>query len=170
MADVNKRLVEVAITTVVDIRTALNKLISGLQDIARELEEDKKPTPAIAPVIVPDPEPDPPSVTPELNGGTPIQFLPSRQHMGYRLSHKERLILADLMEGLPNKVIAKHLDIAEATVKVHVKAVLRKIRVQNRTQAAMWAVANNFTPEIVPVVIDAVPLINATPLDLSHSA
>ncbi|WP_287278311.1 LuxR C-terminal-related transcriptional regulator, partial [Mesorhizobium sp.] len=29
--------------------------------------------------------------------------------------------------------------IAEATVKVHVKAILRKIRVRNRTQAAVWA-------------------------------
>jgi two-component system nitrate/nitrite response regulator NarL len=34
------------------------------------------------------------------------------------------------------------MDIAEATVKVHVKAILRKIRVQNRTQAAIWG-ANN---------------------------
>jgi len=30
--------------------------------------------------------------------------------------------------------------VAEATVKVHIKAILRKIRVANRTQAAMWAV------------------------------
>jgi two-component system nitrate/nitrite response regulator NarL len=34
------------------------------------------------------------------------------------------------------------MAIAEATVKVHVKAILRKIRVQNRTQAAIWG-ANN---------------------------
>jgi two-component system nitrate/nitrite response regulator NarL len=37
-------------------------------------------------------------------------------------------------------VIARKLDVAEATVKVHIKAILRKIRVANRTQAAMWAV------------------------------
>jgi two-component system nitrate/nitrite response regulator NarL len=44
------------------------------------------------------------------------------------------------MQGAPNKVIARKLDVAEATVKVHIKAILRKIRVANRTQAAMWAV------------------------------
>jgi two-component system nitrate/nitrite response regulator NarL len=44
------------------------------------------------------------------------------------------------MQGAPNKVIARKLEVAEATVKVHIKAILRKIRVANRTQAAMWAV------------------------------
>jgi two-component system, NarL family, nitrate/nitrite response regulator NarL len=44
-----------------------------------------------------------------------------------------------LLNGDANKVIARKVDIAEATVKVHVKAILRKIRVQNRTQAAIWA-------------------------------
>ena len=44
------------------------------------------------------------------------------------------------MQGAPNKIIARQLDVAEATVKVHVKAILRKIQVANRTQAAMWAV------------------------------
>jgi two-component system nitrate/nitrite response regulator NarL len=43
------------------------------------------------------------------------------------------------MEGEPNKIIARKLHVTEATVKVHVKAVLRKIGVANRTQAAMWA-------------------------------
>jgi len=43
-------------------------------------------------------------------------------------------------------VIARKLDVAEATVKVHIKAILRKIRVANRTQAAMWAV-NHLSPD-----------------------
>jgi DNA-binding NarL/FixJ family response regulator len=55
------------------------------------------------------------------------------------LSHRERLILRHLAEGQANKVIANKLGIAEATVKVHVKSILSKIRVLNRTQAAMWA-------------------------------
>ena len=38
---------------------------------------------------------------------------------------------------------ARKIDIAEATVKVHVKAILRKIRVQNRTQAAIWGMSND---------------------------
>ncbi len=56
------------------------------------------------------------------------------------LSSREAEILHCLMQGAPNKVIARKLDVAEATVKVHIKAILRKIRVANRTQAAMWAV------------------------------
>src|SRR5918993_1046758 len=56
------------------------------------------------------------------------------------LSIRESEILQCLMQGAPNKVIARKLDVAEATVKVHIKAILRKIRVANRTQAAMWAV------------------------------
>src|SRR5829696_953152 len=58
------------------------------------------------------------------------------------LSTREAEILQCLMQGSPNKVIARKLDVAEATVKVHIKAILRKIRVANRTQAAMWAVAH----------------------------
>ncbi len=58
-----------------------------------------------------------------------------------RLSSREAAILDSLVKGAPNKVIAHQLNIAEATVKVHVKAILRKIRVKNRTQAAVWAMS-----------------------------
>ena len=47
------------------------------------------------------------------------------------------------MEGDSNKCIARKINSAEGTVKVHVKAILRKIRVQNRTQAAIWAMSND---------------------------
>jgi two-component system, NarL family, nitrate/nitrite response regulator NarL len=57
----------------------------------------------------------------------------------YKLSAREAEVLSYLMEGVPNKVIARQFDVTEATVKVHVKAILRKIGVANRTQAAMWA-------------------------------
>ena len=56
-----------------------------------------------------------------------------------KLSAREGSILRGLVDGAPNKVIAQRLQITEATVKVHVKAILRKIRVKNRTQAAIWA-------------------------------
>jgi two-component system nitrate/nitrite response regulator NarL len=55
------------------------------------------------------------------------------------LSCRELTILRCLTSGASNKMIARELDISEATVKVHVKAILRKIRVHNRTQAAIWA-------------------------------
>lgn len=66
------------------------------------------------------------------------------------LSAREVSILEGLMLGESNKVIARKLEIAEATVKVHVKAILRKVRVRNRTQAAMWAMQNSVTR--IPVV------------------
>ena len=49
------------------------------------------------------------------------------------------MILRTLTEGASNKVIALKLVITESTVKVHMKAILRKLRLQNRTQAAIWA-------------------------------
>jgi two-component system nitrate/nitrite response regulator NarL len=59
-----------------------------------------------------------------------------------QLSTREKSILRCLIEGDSNKCIALKIDIAEATVKVHVKAILRKIQVQNRTQAAIWGMNN----------------------------
>lgn len=55
------------------------------------------------------------------------------------LSRRETLILKMLVDGASNKVIARRLVITESTVKVHMKAILRKLRLQNRTQAAIWA-------------------------------
>jgi len=75
-----------------------------------------------------------------------------------RLSERQKTILRCLLDGDSNKTIARRIDITEATVKVHVKMLLRKIRVHNRTQAAIWAMGhgqlisnkmgNNFIPEI----------------------
>ena len=62
-----------------------------------------------------------------------------------RLSARERCILKCLIDGASNKAIARKIDIAEATVKVHVKAILRKIGVHNRTQAAIWAMSNGLS-------------------------
>lgn len=58
------------------------------------------------------------------------------------LSPRETAILLCLIEGDSNKFIARKIGITEATVKAHVKAILRKIRVQNRTQAAIWGMNN----------------------------
>ncbi len=59
-----------------------------------------------------------------------------------KLSRKENAILTHLSLGDTNKTIARSLGIAETTVKTHVKAILRKIGVRNRTQAALWAFNN----------------------------
>ncbi len=55
------------------------------------------------------------------------------------LSPRELEVFAVLCEGKSNKVIARRCGITEATVKVHVKAILRKLKAQNRTEAAVWA-------------------------------
>jgi DNA-binding NarL/FixJ family response regulator len=55
------------------------------------------------------------------------------------LSAREVQILRRLLVGDSNKMIANVLGITEATVKVHLKGLLRKISVANRTQAAIWA-------------------------------
>jgi two-component system nitrate/nitrite response regulator NarL len=57
----------------------------------------------------------------------------------HNLSNREQQILRLLVVGHSNKEIAKALSITEATVKVHVKSVLRKVQAANRTQAAIWA-------------------------------
>lgn len=61
-----------------------------------------------------------------------------------KLSPRERDVLQLVIQGLPNKVIARHLGLTEATIKVHVKAILRKLEVQNRTEAAMRAMSLGF--------------------------
>ena len=67
---------------------------------------------------------------------------PTEDRLTPQLSPREKSILRCLIEGDSNKCIARKIDIAEATVKVHIKAILRKIRVQNRTQAAIWEMNN----------------------------
>jgi DNA-binding NarL/FixJ family response regulator len=66
-----------------------------------------------------------------------------------QLSPREKSILRCLIQGDSNKCIARKIDIAEATVKVHIKAILRKIRVNNRTQAAIWGMNNGSLARLV---------------------
>jgi two-component system nitrate/nitrite response regulator NarL len=94
----------------------------------------------------------------EGNGKTSIRLLPPRledfrsvislpaneqsmpgNEVVRSLSRRELVILRTLTEGASNKIIARKLVITESTVKVHMKAILRKLRLQNRTQAAIWA-------------------------------
>ncbi|HFE47832.1 MAG TPA: two-component system response regulator NarL, partial [Chromatiaceae bacterium] len=59
------------------------------------------------------------------------------------LTPREREILCHLAEGQSNKVIARHLGISDGTVKLHVKAILRKLDVSSRVKAAVMAVEQN---------------------------
>jgi two-component system, NarL family, nitrate/nitrite response regulator NarL len=74
---------------------------------------------------------------------------------GSELSQRERQILNCLAQGESNKAIARLCKITESTVKVHLKAILRKTRAQNRTQAAIWAMEHGFRN---PATADYPPL------------
>ena len=60
-----------------------------------------------------------------------------------QLTNREREILAYIAAGESNKQIARSLDVAENTVKVHVQNVLKKLEVNSRVQAAVIAVQFN---------------------------
>ena len=75
----------------------------------------------------------------------PMNVPSLRDH--HRLSEREVRILDGLVKGYANKVIARTCEITELTVKVHMKSILRKIRVENRTQAAIWAMANGYAAD-----------------------
>jgi DNA-binding NarL/FixJ family response regulator len=62
-----------------------------------------------------------------------------------RLSAREAEVLTLLVEGLPNKLIARRLEISEKTVKTHLTSIFRSLGVTDRTQAALWAERSGFT-------------------------
>ncbi|MCC2975156.1 response regulator transcription factor [Sphingomonas sp. PL-96] len=57
-----------------------------------------------------------------------------------RLSPRELVVLSHLAAGLSNKAIAQAMKISGETVRAHVKSIFRKLGLENRTQAALWAV------------------------------
>jgi DNA-binding NarL/FixJ family response regulator len=59
------------------------------------------------------------------------------------LTAREREVLSLVGAGLANKQIARRLDISEKTVKAHLTSVFRRIGVDDRMQAAMWAKEHN---------------------------
>jgi two-component system nitrate/nitrite response regulator NarL len=62
-----------------------------------------------------------------------------------QLSKRERQILASLAVGRSNKQIAEENNLTEATIKVHLRNILRKIHATNRTQAAVWAITHKLS-------------------------
>ena len=62
-----------------------------------------------------------------------------------KLTPREKEILAQLAAGLSNKEIARKLDVAESTVKIHLQSILKKLGLSNRVQAAIYAVGHGMT-------------------------
>ena len=63
------------------------------------------------------------------------------------LSEREEQILKGLVKGHSNKMIARMCVVTEATIKVHMKSILRKMQVANRTQAAVLALEHGYCAE-----------------------
>jgi len=64
-----------------------------------------------------------------------------------RLTPREREIIVMLARGASNKEIARTLDLAESTVKIHVQGILRKLNLASRVQAAVYAVEHGLVSE-----------------------
>lgn len=62
-----------------------------------------------------------------------------------KLTQREREIVACLVRGESNKEIARRLDVAESTVKIHVQNILKKLNLSSRVQIAVYAVEHGLT-------------------------
>lgn len=78
---------------------------------------------------------------PQSAAPLPSSVAPAEAVSEAGLTEREVQILNCLVSGSSNKSIARQLLVTEPTVKAHVKGLLRKIRVSNRTQAAIWALS-----------------------------
>lgn len=90
----------------------------------------------------------------EINAETAAEILATKP-----LSSREIAILERIVRGDSNKHVARFFNIAEPTVKAHVKAILRKLGANNRTQAAIWAVNHGILGDAydasnLPILID----------------
>lgn len=72
----------------------------------------------------------------------PKEILPHEQ---YPLTPREQDVLAELTKGKSNREIASSLFVTEKTVKTHISNIFGKLHVQDRTQAALYAVKHGLT-------------------------
>ena len=63
-----------------------------------------------------------------------------------QLTARERQVLRGIRHGLTNKEIARDLDLSDITVKLHVRSILKKCGLQNRTQLAMMSPMDPASP------------------------
>ena len=77
-------------------------------------------------------------VIPTLDGQGPSQ--PCARDRPAEFTRREHDVLNHLVQGQANKVIARHLNLQEVTVKLHLRSIFRKLKVNSRTQAVLAAV------------------------------
>jgi len=84
----------------------------------------------------PEPRAAPPSATADRAGRTPSDL---------GLTERQLEVLALMMQGKSNKLICRHLNLAEPTVKNHVSSILKTLNVNNRTEAVLAVTALGWT-------------------------
>jgi DNA-binding NarL/FixJ family response regulator len=94
----------------------------------------------IPPEILPRREPAPIPVAPQPDVVDSLQSLP--HDLG--LTQRQREVLAHMVRGASNKDISRALDMAEATVKNHISAILRALKVTNRTEAVIVVIESGW--------------------------
>lgn len=124
---------EIGVNTILDEDVSFDTFLNYLRFIT--LDEQTLPASAVNTVLR--------SVRPFLASGSASRTIP------VDLSEREKVVLAYLTEGASNKEIARYLGLADGTIKVTLKAVLRKINASNRTQAAIWALQHDIRGHVL---------------------
>jgi DNA-binding NarL/FixJ family response regulator len=73
------------------------------------------------------------------NAATAVLAARAERRPAEELTAREREVLLMVAEGMPNKLIARRLEISERTVKGHLTRIFERLGVTDRTQAALWA-------------------------------
>lgn len=118
---------EIGVNTILDEDVSFDTFLNYLRFIS--LDEHTLPASTVNTMLR--------SVRPFLSSGG------ADRSISVDLSEREKVVLAFLTEGASNKEIARYLGLADGTIKVALKAILRKISANNRTQAAIWALQND---------------------------
>jgi two-component system nitrate/nitrite response regulator NarL len=103
-----------------------------LREIRRALQGDVVLSPRLAPVLA-------------------RAFSPGARRAecdGLLMTGRERQIVRRVAQGKSNKLVARELGIAEGTVKVHIKRILRKLALHSRADIAVWAVGHGYRDSV----------------------
>jgi len=120
-----------------DAQTVANALAFGAQGFISKSSDARAIAAGVAAVLAGDVV-TPPGYAPRTDAEPDARDLEAASRIA-ELTPQQFRVLGMLLSGLLNKQIAFELDVAEATVKAHVTAILRKLGVANRTQAVLLA-------------------------------
>jgi len=149
LRDKNESLPIVMLTTSTEENDLLKSLRSGAQGyLLKDMEPDElvlalREIVAGKTVVAPDLAP----ILARAVQGKTIEQEEKDDSPFSSLTPRETEILGLLAEGQSNKAIARNLGISDGTVKLHVKAILRKLEVHSRVEAAVMAVQRGFNKE-----------------------